>query len=290
MAAHWPYPRRTPAPCTSACASQRNKTWKQRRGSPQRWECPSPQRPAGFGSSRSDSACWSSSWQSAAGSPCGAQDTRPWTDSEIDNRQLRRKHIIVCLKGARFKSYFRNESCCCFNSQSIKNMRQGSRVILNTQHLISIQYIFYVYIYMPSIHFQMIHCTAFLGNHNVQSGQCYFEEASVCPLWAACGHHVANSAPMWTVQIFVECKSSALPVSAVADEFDALKVLLTWWFDDSPLTLATETKTFFALDPFRHSGYCSGQLIGLWLLVHERVQNENQYCFYNLITIKIAIG
>ena len=72
-----PYPPHTPWPCRGASWSRRSRTWTPRRGSLRRWGCPVPRRPAGSGSLGSGSACWSSSWRSAAVSPYGAPGTPP---------------------------------------------------------------------------------------------------------------------------------------------------------------------------------------------------------------------
>lgn len=75
-----PHLPRIPWPCRGASASQRSRTWRPQTGSLRRWGCPSPQTPAGSGSSGSDFACWSSSWRSVDASLCGAPGRRPWEE------------------------------------------------------------------------------------------------------------------------------------------------------------------------------------------------------------------
>lgn len=75
-----PHLPRIPWPCKGASVFQRSRTWRPQTGSLRRWGCPSPQTPAGSGSSGSDFACWSSSWQSVDASLCGAPGRRPWEE------------------------------------------------------------------------------------------------------------------------------------------------------------------------------------------------------------------
>ncbi len=84
-----PYPQHIPWPCTDVSASQRSRTLRRQTGSLRRWGCPSLRRPAGSGSSGSDSACWSSSWQNADVSPCGAPGRRRWREGETEEPRVK---------------------------------------------------------------------------------------------------------------------------------------------------------------------------------------------------------
>lgn len=80
------YPPRTPSPCRGVSWSQKSRTWRRQTGSRRTWGCLAPRRPVGSGSSGSGSACWSSSWRNAAGSPCDAPETRRYTGRRISVR------------------------------------------------------------------------------------------------------------------------------------------------------------------------------------------------------------
>lgn len=83
------HPRHIPWPCTGVSEFQRSRTWRPRMGSLQKWGCPSRQTPAGSGSSGSDSACWSSSWQNADVSLCDAPGRQPWGEYETIKQQTK---------------------------------------------------------------------------------------------------------------------------------------------------------------------------------------------------------
>lgn len=67
-----------PWPCRGDGVSQKNRTWRQQRGSQQRLGCPAPRMPAGSGFSGPSFGDLSFSLRTAGASPCGGPDTQPW--------------------------------------------------------------------------------------------------------------------------------------------------------------------------------------------------------------------
>lgn len=74
--------------------SQRSRTWRRRTGSLRRWGCLSLRTPAGSGSAGSDSACWSSSWQNADESLCGAPGRRRCREGKTEEWK-KKGHLVL---------------------------------------------------------------------------------------------------------------------------------------------------------------------------------------------------